>query len=98
MSETDEIITVEVVQALPGQTDRMGLQIPIGTTLAEALALPGVRSRFPEASDSTAGVFGKRCAPSLRLRDGDRIELYRPLIADPKAARRERAGAAKAKE
>lgn len=94
---TDDAITIEVVHALPEQAERIRLQLASGTTLAQALTHAAVLEIWPDAPALAAGIFGKRCEPSQRLRDGDRIELYRPLLADPKAARRERAGTVKPK-
>ena len=98
MSDADNAIAVEVVHALPGRVERIALRLAAGATVAQALADPKVLACCAEALSLPAGIFGKRCDPAQRLRDGDRIELYRPLIADAKAARRERAGTAKTKE
>lgn len=92
-----DAIAVEVVHALPGQVQRIALRLAAGTTVAQALTTPEVVALYPDAATLPAGIFGKRCEPQQRLRDGDRIELYRALIADPKTARRERADAAKSK-
>lgn len=91
MSEAMDAITVEVVLALPERVERIALQLPLNSTLAQALNTPAVLACFPDAATLPAGIFGQRCEPSRTLRDGDRIELYRPLLADAKAARRERA-------
>lgn len=87
-------ITVEVVHALPKRADRIVLRLAYGTTVAQALADPQVLARCPEAATLPVGIFGRRCESDRPLRDGDRIELYRPLVADPKEARRERAAKA----
>ena len=97
MNDADDVIAVEVVHALPGRAERIALRLPTGVTVAQALADPKVLARFPDAAMSPAGIFGRRCDPDRPLRDGDRIELYRPLIADPKEARRERADAMKSR-
>ncbi len=91
MNDADDAIAVEVVHALPERVERIALRVPPGTTVAQALADPRVLACCPEAATLPPGIFGRRCEPEQRLRDGDRIELYRPLIADPKEARRERA-------
>jgi uncharacterized protein len=64
-----------------------------GTTALQAIERSGILEHFPQANPrgDGVGVFGKLVTPDTRLRDGDRVEIYRPLIADPKEARRERA-------
>lgn len=95
-------ITVEVAFALPGRQRIVSLGVPPGTTASEAVALADLPGRFPECppeifARADLGIFGKRLRePSNhRLRAGDRVEVYRPLIIDPKAARRARASADK---
>ena len=75
---------VEVVHALPEGADVVSVQLPEGATVADAVAASGLRG-------SEFGVFGKRVLPEQRVRDGDRVEIYRPLKVDPKEARRRRA-------
>ncbi|NKN31614.1 RnfH family protein [Marichromatium bheemlicum] len=69
------------------------LEVARGTRLEEALHQSGVLERFPEIdlTRNKVGVFGKLAKLDQVLEDGDRIEVYRPLIADPKAARKRRA-------
>ena len=69
------------------------IEVEDGTTVGEAIKRSGIARRFPEIESARAlvGIFGKRTPLSAPVRDGDRIELYRPLIAEPKAARRNRA-------
>ena len=92
-------ITVEVAYALPDQQRIIRLAVPVGTTALEAARLSGIVEHFPgldlEACDM--GVFGKLVAkPAERvLRAEERVELYRPLIADPKEVRKQRAARAK---
>jgi putative ubiquitin-RnfH superfamily antitoxin RatB of RatAB toxin-antitoxin module len=86
-------LNIEVVYALPERQVLLALEVEPGTTVHEALEQSGIRHHFP-ALDTTAGqlgIFGKRVKGSAVLRDGDRIEIYRPLNADPKDARRQRA-------
>jgi putative ubiquitin-RnfH superfamily antitoxin RatB of RatAB toxin-antitoxin module len=68
------------------------LDVPLGTTLADALASSGWLERFPALTtdDVTSGVWGRRAGPDMVLREGDRVEFYRGLRVDPKVARRER--------
>ena len=66
-------------------------------TLAEAVRLSRIQERFPEIDPETAdlGVFGKLSKAAATLRPGDRVEIYRPLIADPKVVRKQRAAEGK---
>lgn len=84
---------VEVVYALPERQVVIALEVGEGTTALAAIERSGILQQFPEADPRRdgVGVFGKRVTLDRPLREGDRVEIYRPLIADPKAARRERA-------
>lgn len=85
-------IEVTVVCAWPERIWQRRLRLPEGSTVADALRASGCREALPELSaDAKAGIFGKLAAGAQVLCDGDRVELYRPLLADPKAARRKRA-------
>lgn len=97
MSERDtptpSEVRVEVVHALPERVWRVAMTLPDGTTAGEAFEASGLRMRLPEWGMSRAdlGVFGHPCGPERVLRDGDRVEIYRPLQVDPMEARRRRA-------
>jgi uncharacterized protein len=84
---------VEVVYALPERQTLIALEVEEGTTALEAIEQSGILRQFPQADPrrNGVGVFGKQVALDTPLREGDRVEIYRPLIADPKAARHERA-------
>ena len=84
-------IRVEVIRAWPGRFESTTLALPDGATLGDALAASGL----PLDGITGFAVFGEREDPAYRLRDGDRVELLRPLQADPKDARRRRASAAR---
>jgi putative ubiquitin-RnfH superfamily antitoxin RatB of RatAB toxin-antitoxin module len=86
-------LRVEVVYALPEAEDAVTLGIPGGATLLEAVQRSGVLGRHPEIDPGALriGVFGKLRPANALAEDGDRIEIYRPLSADPKEARRARA-------
>ena len=86
-------IEIEIVYALPQKQYVQSLRVPVGATIAQALERSGIRHRHPEIIPGSAavGIFGKRADLSAVLHDRDRIEIYRPLIADPKQARRARA-------
>lgn len=87
-------IRVEVVHARPGQQAIVPLELEEGACVADAIVASGLPARFPglDAETCKVGVWGRAVERSRRLRDGDRVEIYRPLIADPKQARRARAG------
>jgi len=86
-------ITVTVVYALPERATEIELTLPSGATVAEALNRSGIATRHPEVqlARCPVGIFGRRVERSRPLSDGDRIEIYRPLVAEPKDARRRRA-------
>lgn len=86
-------ITVEVSYALPEKQTVVTLQVKPGTTLLEAVKLSGILEQHPEIdlSASKVGIFSKISPPETVLREKDRVEIYRPLIADPKDSRRKRA-------
>ncbi|MFW5954688.1 MAG: RnfH family protein [Guyparkeria sp.] len=84
---------VEVAYARPDVQVILEVDVPEGATVEEAIRKSGVLERFPEIdlSSQKVGIFGKVAPLSQALREWDRVEIYRPLIADPKAARRQRA-------
>lgn len=86
-------IRVEVVYAEPGRVWARDLQLPAETTVAQAVAASRLAEERPDirVAEDCLGVFGRRVKPQQVLRDGDRVEVYRPLIMDPKEARRRRA-------
>lgn len=90
-----ETITIEVVYGLPQEQALLVLAVPAGTTAREAVRLSGLAARFPglDPEHAPLGIFGKiEKDPAARvLREGDRVEIYRPLLIDPKEARRLRA-------
>ena len=83
-------IRVEVVHSpSPRRTECVALRLPLGATVAEALSACGLPQRLGrQAAELDCGVWGQRVALSQPLRDGDRVEVYRPLTVDPKQARR----------
>lgn len=89
------MITIEVAYATPARQLILTLEMPEGTTLDQAVRQSGIVEHFPEINleDYKAGIWSKlEKKPNERaLSDGDRIEIYRPLIIDPKEARRNRA-------
>ena len=93
----DPQITVEVVFAKPGEQVLEQLRVPADATVETVIRSSGILERFPEIDLGTnkVGVFGKAIQLSAGLHEGDRIEIYRPLIADPKEARKKRAAEGK---
>ena len=91
-------INIEAVYALPGEQVLFGHSVPEGATVAEAVRLCGILEKYPEVDmdASKLGIFGKSAKPDTVLRDRDRVEIYRPLLADPKEVRRRRAAEGKA--
>lgn len=91
---TSAAVDVEVVYALPGRQHVASLRLPAGATVADALAAVADQAPFSELdlNDVPVGVFGDPVPRDRVLTDGDRVELYRPLLIDPREARRRRAG------
>src|SRR5512137_575874 len=88
---------VEVACALPGQ--QVVIELPLlqdGLTARAAVERSGLLVQFPELAlqPMVLGIYGVVCDGERRLRDGDRVEIYRPLKQDPRASRRERAASA----
>jgi putative ubiquitin-RnfH superfamily antitoxin RatB of RatAB toxin-antitoxin module len=75
-----------------GEVDEVELVLPAGATVATALAASGMQTRHPQVDLSLlpVGIWGSFCERSDVLRDRDRVEVYRPLLVDPKEARRQR--------
>jgi uncharacterized protein len=86
-------LRVEVVYALPEKQVVIALEVEEATTVLRAIEQSGILRQFPQADPRRdgVGIFGKRVTLDTPLRDRDRVEIYRPLIVDPKAARQERA-------
>ncbi|MCB1864090.1 MAG: RnfH family protein [Chromatiales bacterium] len=84
---------IEVVYALPERQLMLVVELPDGANVADAVSKSRIRTEFPEISigETPVGVFGERVDWSRVLEDGDRVELYRGLIADPREQRRKRA-------
>lgn len=93
-----ERLAVEVAYALPHKQRIVALRVPEGTTARQAVTLADLPALFPELPSDTfaqapLGIFGKalRDPETHALREGDRVEVYRPLAVDPKVARLVRA-------
>jgi putative ubiquitin-RnfH superfamily antitoxin RatB of RatAB toxin-antitoxin module len=94
----EQLINIEVAYAAVDDQALLGLQVPEGTTVAQAIEMSGIAQRFPTVnfSQCPVGIFSSLLnSPAEHvLQSGDRIELYRPLLADPKEVRRLRAAKA----
>ena len=91
---------VEVAYALPEEQVLIALDVDQGTTVEQAVKLSGILERFTDIdlTKNKLGIFGKTTKSDQVLRDKDRVEIYRPLIADPKESRRKRAEKKEAKK
>jgi putative ubiquitin-RnfH superfamily antitoxin RatB of RatAB toxin-antitoxin module len=86
-------IRVDVAFALRERQALISLDLDRSSTVEQAIRRSGILDDFPEIdiARSQVGIFGRLASLETRVRDGDRVEIYRPLIAEPKQARRERA-------
>lgn len=92
---TEPLLRVEVVYAVPGRAWSEWLELPAGATVADALAQTTLPAEVPGLVPDPAlvAIHGHAVKPAQALRDGDRVELLRPLLCDPKEVRRRRAAA-----
>lgn len=95
--ENAELIDVEVAYAVPEHQLILKLRVRLGTTLEQAVRESALLERFPDIdlARNQVGIFGKLNKLDAVLRHGDRVEIYRPLIADPKEVRKQRAAEGK---
>lgn len=91
MSDSN-LIKIEVAYAQQDEQLILELMVAPGTTLEQAVEQSGIRDKFPEIDPAInkMGIFGKLGKKTAELKAGDRVEIYRPLIADPKEVRRKR--------
>jgi putative ubiquitin-RnfH superfamily antitoxin RatB of RatAB toxin-antitoxin module len=84
-------IRIEVVLAMPERQALVSLEVTVGSTLADAIEQSGLPDSFEgfELNAAEVGIFGRKTSMEQVLRDGDRVEIYRPLIIDPKEMRRQ---------
>jgi len=90
---SDRKIKIELVYALPQEQSLFSLEVPPASTIADAIVLSGLLEKYPEIDleKGKFGLFGKLSKSDTVLREKDRVEIYRPLLADPKEVRRKRA-------
>ena len=88
-----EEIIVEVAYAMPGEQVIISIKVPTKFNVKQAIEKSGIQKKFPsiDLSKNKVGIFGKKTTLDQPLNDRDRIEIYRPLILDPKEMRRKRA-------
>ena len=93
-----EQISVEVGYALPHKQELVLVTLAAGSTVEQAIERSGILEKYPEIDllKNKLGVFAKLVKPESTLRNRDRVEIYRPLIADPKEVRKQRAAEGKA--
>jgi putative ubiquitin-RnfH superfamily antitoxin RatB of RatAB toxin-antitoxin module len=86
-------IPIEVVLAMPDRQKLVALQVSAGSTVADAIEQSMILQEFEgfELDPAKVGIFGRKAVVTDLLRAGDRVEIYRSLIADPKESRRQRA-------
>lgn len=87
----EQRISVEVAAGFTDDQVLIKLEVPAGTTAIEAVRLARLNERLPDhdVDLKRIGIFGRRCDPEHQLESGDRVEVYRPLKADPKEVRRQ---------
>jgi putative ubiquitin-RnfH superfamily antitoxin RatB of RatAB toxin-antitoxin module len=92
-----EKMSVEVTYALPDRQVILSLDVAVDASIEEVIRASGILAQFPEIDlvSNKVGVFGKLGKLTDTLHPGDRVEIYRPLIADPKEVRKKRAAAGK---
>ena len=93
MRKMAESLSIEIAYALPQKQELVQLKLPAGSTVQQAIEASGLKQKHPEIdlAKNKVGVFGKLSRLDAPLRDRDRVEIYRPLIADPKEVRKQRA-------
>ena len=86
-------IQVEVAYATSAKQTLLSVEVPPGCTVAEAIELSGIRREFPDLDPdaSAVGIFSQKVSLDREVKNGDRVEIYRPLLADPKEMRKQRA-------
>ena len=96
----EDRLRVEVVYAEPDEQFVRDLDLPSGSSAMHALEASGLFERYPalKALPDGIGIHGRRVEPDVTLEEGDRVEVYRALLVDPKEARRRRAAAKASRE
>lgn len=89
----EQMLRVEVAYATPARQEIIEVTVPAGATVEQAIRASNMLNRFPEIdlAQNRVGIFGDPASLQDNVAEGDRVEIYRPLLADPKEARRQRA-------
>ncbi|HHL18996.1 MAG TPA: RnfH family protein [Thiothrix sp.] len=97
MTKEKSTIAIEVAYALPQEQTLLALNVAKGSTIKQAILQSGILEKYPDIDINSVkvGIFGKLKKMTDSVREMDRIEIYRPLIADPKEVRKKRAAAGK---
>lgn len=97
LPNNDSKINVQVIYALAHKQELLNLKLASGSTVQQAIEASGLLNKYPDIDlkKNKLGVFAKLAKPDTVLRDKDRVEIYRPLIADPKEVRKARAAEGK---
>jgi uncharacterized protein len=92
--ELADRIAVTVVYALPERQSKVELDLPAGSSVLEAVQRSGLLIRYPDIASRPLAfaIFGRKVAANAGLKSGDRVEILRPLLHDPKETRRQLAG------
>lgn len=92
LDDSSQSVAVEVVYAAVNSQKLLSLTVQSGTTVQEAIRLSGILDLFPEINltKQKVGIFSELVSLETPVQYGDRIEIYRPLLVDPKDARRKR--------
>jgi putative ubiquitin-RnfH superfamily antitoxin RatB of RatAB toxin-antitoxin module len=92
-----EMLNIEVCYAMASKQELLRVSLPEGATLQQALEVSGLLNKYPEIDlkKNKFGIWNKLSKVDSVLRDKDRVEIYRPLIADPKEVRKQRAAEGK---
>jgi putative ubiquitin-RnfH superfamily antitoxin RatB of RatAB toxin-antitoxin module len=90
-------LSIEITYGLPERQSLISLSVKPGTTCEQAIVQSGILTMYSDINlnENKVGVWNRTCKLSQELQDGDRVEIYRPLIADPKEIRKLRAQKAK---
>ena len=89
---------IEICYALADRQELVAVELPEGSTVIQAVEASGLLQKYPEIEPgglNKLGVFAKLVKSDALLRDRDRVEIYRPLVADPKEVRRQKAAEGK---
>ena len=91
-TDAPDLIRVELVYALPDEQVVLAFDVASGATIGQVIERSGISDRFPEIGRARprVGIFGKETTLAATVQEGDRIEIYRPLIAGPKEQRQAR--------